>query len=118
MRQRLPSRRTSELISFQWRLPRGGDGGTVHVTFSREKFVDGTYGRIVEIFIDPSMKTNDLAQQARDAALLMSIALQHGATIEELAEGVGREEDIAHTPQSIVGAVLDQVLLYEREQKK
>lgn len=101
-RERLPNRRSTETSQFRHSMPRGGDGGVFTVSVGRNEV-----GEIREVFVEPPKKSNDNAHLVRDVALLISIALQHGATIRELQEGVGREEDEARTPQSVAGAVLD-----------
>lgn len=105
MRQKLPDRREADVLEFVHRLP-GGTAQPMTATIGR-----GADGRIAEIFIDPPKLSNDAANLARDVAMLISIALQHGVSAEELQLAVGRAED--GTPHSIAGSALD---LIAREQ--
>jgi hypothetical protein len=48
---------------------------------------------------------------AKDAALIISIALQHGATVEELHAGIGHSEvnhlgNMLELPHTIIGTIL------------
>jgi len=98
-RLRLADRRAADVIEFVHRLP-GGSAQPMTATIGR--FPDGG---IAEIFIDPPKLSNDAANLARDVAVLISIALQRGATIAEMRGAVGRAED--GTPHSIAGSALD-----------
>ena len=71
-RERLPDRRKAELVDFE----HGGRRWTACVG----RFEDG---RPAEIFIE-GPKDSPLLALARDAAILASIALQHGASLETL----------------------------------
>ena len=66
-RLRLPNRRPGETIGFEFR------GAAYTATFSR--FPDG---RLAELFIDAAKPSNDAADDARDAAVCLSLALQFG----------------------------------------
>ena len=74
----------------------------------------GTYsvypdGRAAEIFITvPKNPGSDTAAILRDAAILASIALQHGAPLETMRTALSREKDKI-TPASPIGAALDGV---------
>jgi len=93
-RIRLPNRRPAERIGFTFR------GLAYSVGFSR--LPDGSLG---EVFIDCSKGSSALADDARDAAVTLSIALQCGTPAQAIREAVTREADGA--PAGIVGAVLD-----------
>ena len=95
----LEARRPADVLEFVHRLP-GGSAQRLTATIGR--FEDG---RIAEIFIDPPKLSNDFANLARDVAVIISIALQHGVSIAELSHSIGRSED--GTPQSIAGSALD-----------
>src|SRR4051812_16438771 len=82
-RARLPNRRAHELVQFE------------HAGF---RYVAGlgrfTDGRIAEIFLNASAKTGTAADtQARDAAVVCSIALQHGADVETIRRALMRNGD-------------------------
>jgi hypothetical protein len=86
--------------------PLAGDGGATiryHVTIGQ--FKDGSAG---ETFIMPMAKAGKgsmLEAIARDAAILLSFALQHGASPDVLRRAMTRDEK--NQPQTFVGAVLD-----------
>jgi hypothetical protein len=61
-------------------------------------------GALAEIFLDAE-KSSPLTTIARDAAVCVSIALQHGVPAESIRSAVTRETDGA--PAGLVGAVLD-----------
>lgn len=65
-----------------------------------------------EVFISCNKVTTALDIAGRDIATLISIALQHGAGIAELAGAMTRDDKGA--PQGVAGAVLDAVLGEER----
>jgi hypothetical protein len=80
MRERLPDRRNAETVAFihnnrRWRA-----------CFSR--FSDGRLG---EVFLDAA-RESPIAEAARESALLASLALQHGCSVETLVHALdGRD---------------------------
>lgn len=64
-----------------------------------------TSDQVKEVFISCSKITTAMDIAARDTATLISIALQHGASIEELANAMTRDDQ--GEPQGIAGAALD-----------
>ncbi|WP_442755873.1 hypothetical protein ACNHKD_04245 [Methylocystis sp. JAN1] len=95
IRRRLPNRRASETIGFEFR------GAPYAVTFSR--FEDGDLG---EVFIDCQSKgATPLDCDAKDVAVALSLALQHGAPIAEIRAALTREAN--GQPVGVAGAVLD-----------
>ena len=80
-------------------------------------------GRIAEVFIDVPLwsgkSTGSLSTLvAKDVALIISIALQHGATVAELAEGMGRGEvnwmgRTAEMPHTMIGTILTALVTNE-----
>lgn len=93
-RNRLPDRRPHELISFEFR----GMAYTAGVG----RFEDGS---LAEIFLDCSKGSTPVANDARDVAVRLSIALQHRVPAEAIRAAVTREADGA--PSGVAGAVLD-----------
>lgn len=93
-RHRLPNRRAHEILEFQFR----GLAYTAGV---------GRYqnGDLAEIFLECSKGQSQLAADARDAAVTLSIALQFGVPTEAIRSAVTR--DSQGEPSGIVGAVLD-----------
>lgn len=95
-REALPNRRSAQTIDTCF-----GDTGYA-VSF-------GTFpdGRVSEVFIDCTKSASQAAAVGRDAAILLSLALQHGVTLQTLQHGVTR--DGAGVPLSIAGHALDVV---------
>jgi hypothetical protein len=93
-RQRLPNRRASESFIFEI------DGLRFTATVSR--FADG---RIGELFLNNHKSGNQSDTNARDAAIILSFALQYGADIDEIRKALCRNsKGRALGP---VGAALD-----------
>jgi len=65
-------------------------------------FDDGTVG---EVFVDARKTGGDVEAVARDAAGVISLALQHGAPIATIRRAITRNSN--GTPSSILGAVVD-----------
>jgi hypothetical protein len=96
MRRVLPQRRAAETFDMRfWNQP-----FTVTVGF----YADGTPG---EVFIGIGKSGTNLASVARDAAGLLSLALQHGTPIESIKLAVTRDGSGAAT--SILGAIIDAI---------
>jgi hypothetical protein len=72
-RQRLPNRRTSVTREF-W-----CDGFLYRATASR--FADG---RLAELFLDCGKAGSAVQTQAENAAVLVSLLLQHGVNLDEI----------------------------------
>jgi hypothetical protein len=79
-RRRLPNRRASESFTFEL------NGLRFTATVSR--FDDG---RIGELFLNNHKFGNQSDTNARDAAILLSFALQHGADIETIRRALCRD---------------------------
>lgn len=94
MRDRLPERRAHELLAMSFR----GRDYTVGIGRFRD-------GRLAEVFIDTAKAGTDAADDARDAAITLSFALQNGADAESIRSAVTR--DASGRPAGIIGAVLD-----------
>jgi hypothetical protein len=93
-RQRLPNRRAHEALRFQH------GGQRYHAGLGR--FSDG---RLAEIFLNSAKAGTDLATAARDAAIVCSLAFQHGATVEEVRCALSRNSD--GSASGPLGALLD-----------
>lgn len=65
-------------------------------------FDDGTPA---EVFISATKPGGDFHSLANDAAVVLSLALQHGVPLLTIRNAMAREEN--GRPQSIVGAVVD-----------
>jgi hypothetical protein len=79
-RERLPDRRSNESFSFEL------NGLRFTATVSR--FADG---RIGELFLNNHKFGNQSDTNARDAAILLSFALQHGADLETIRRALCRD---------------------------
>jgi hypothetical protein len=101
VRRRLHNRRSHELVSTEFR----GAPYTIGVG----RFEDGD---LAEIFIDSQAKgATPLNDDAKDAAVCLSIALQYGAPAHVIREAVTRTTDGAAV--GVIGHVLD--LMAEKE---
>lgn len=97
-RRILPQRRYCETFEFAW----GGLDRRYAVTLGF--YDDGDLG---EVFITGGKSGEQVEAVARDGAVLLSLALQHGTPLDAIASAITR--DSADVPSSIVGAVIDQL---------
>ena len=99
-RQRLPNRRQAETFAFEV--------AGLRYTCTVGRFPDGSIG---ELFLSKH-KSNSVADiNARDAAIVFSIAVQHGADVEVIRRALCRDaHGLASGP---LGAALD--LIAERQ---
>lgn len=99
-RERLPDRRQSE-TKLLWHT-----GKKWLLSISR--YDDG---RPAEVFVMPpnegGVGTSDIAAAARDACVVISIALQYGVPLGVLRDAVTRFDD--KRPCSIAGRILDEI---------
>jgi hypothetical protein len=79
-RQFLPNRRACESITFEV------DGLRYSATFTR--FADGG---LAEVFLNNHKAGNQSDTNARDAAIILSFALQHGADAEAIRRALCRD---------------------------
>jgi ribonucleoside-diphosphate reductase alpha chain len=93
-RERLPNRRASENFSFEL------DG--LRFTASVSRFADG---RISELFINNHKAGNQSDTNARDAAIIFSFAVQHGADADAIRRALCRDSN--GKPLSPIGTALD-----------
>jgi hypothetical protein len=96
VRRTLPQRRASQTFDLQF----WNQNFTVTAGF----FDDGTVG---EVFVDSRKTGGDVEAIARDAGVLLSLALQHGTPIESIKHAVTR--DGSGAPTSILGAIIDAI---------
>jgi hypothetical protein len=97
-RRTLPQRRSCETFEIAF----GGLARSHTVTLGY--YDDGTVG---EVFINGGKSGEQVEAIARDGAVLLSLALQYGAEIENIRSAITRDEQGA--PSSVVGAVIDQL---------
>jgi ribonucleoside-diphosphate reductase alpha chain len=81
-RERLPNRRPHELLDFE----HGGFRFTGGIGRNED-------GRLAEVFLNCSKVGTRVDVNARDAAIVASLALQHGATTDELRRALTRNGD-------------------------
>jgi hypothetical protein len=93
-RERLPDRRESEILEFKH------EGNRFTLGFSR--FHDG---RIAEIFLSSNRPGSVIQAIGRDAAIVTSLALQHGADLATIRRALTRDHDGG--PATLLGAALD-----------
>jgi hypothetical protein len=93
-RRRLQQRRRAETFDLLFR----NQITTVTAGF----YADDTLG---EVFIDGGKTGNDIESIARDAGVLLSLALQRGVFPETIRDAVTR--GASEEPASILGAVVD-----------
>jgi hypothetical protein len=79
-RRYLPNRRPCE--SFTFELDR------LRFTASVGRFPDG---RIGELFLNNHKSGNQVDTNARDSAIILSFALQHGADVDEIRKALCRD---------------------------
>ena len=96
VRERLPNRRASESFAFEL------EGLRFTATVSR--FADG---RVGEVFLTNHKSGNQTDTNARDAAIVLSIALQFGADIEAIRRALCR--DSQRRALCPLGAALDRL---------
>ncbi|KKL27275.1 hypothetical protein LCGC14_2386790, partial [marine sediment metagenome] len=91
-RARLPNRRDSELET----LVVDGQRFEVCVGFDPET------GRPREVFLNGGKEGSDFDAMLSDAATVISVALQHGVPLAELAKSVGRAPELSTAPGSFL----------------
>ena len=106
-RQRLPNRREQVTES----IAVGNAAYEVSVGFDPESQTPK------EVFLTGAKAGTDMAFILADAAVVISIALQHGVPVELFAEAVSRVPDTFEGPAtraaSVIGAALDLVARHE-----
>ena len=95
-RRTLPQRRASETFDLRF--------WNQNFTVTVGRYPDGTIG---EVFIDGGKTGQDIQSTARDAAVVLSLALQHGAPIEAIRHAVTRNG--SGEAASILGATVDRL---------
>jgi hypothetical protein len=93
-RVRLPNRRASETLELEYA------GLRYKVTVSR--FSNGS---LAECFVSNHKSGNASDVAARDVGILLSLLLQYGCPVEQIARAVSRNSD--GSASGVTGAVLD-----------
>ncbi len=114
-RQRLPNRRPSHTETLEV----AGQAFTATVGF------DPKTNRPCEVFLTAGKEGSLINAMLADAAVAISVALQHGVSAKALAKSIGRLPEIAVTPADLdqgppavlpaspIGAALDLVTTFE-----
>lgn len=97
-RSALPMRRRCETFEIAF----GGLKNSHVITVGY--YADGTPG---EVFITGGKSGEQVEAIARDGAILLSMALQHGVALDTIKHALTR--DSQDEPQSIVGVVVDRL---------
>lgn len=106
MRARLPARRGSTTVRVDY-ADVLGLSLKAHVTYSRNDA-----GRIAEVFISAGKPGSQAEAAYRDAALVVSMALQHGTPLEDVAAAMTRDE--AGRPAGPLGVIMDVLMKEDR----
>jgi hypothetical protein len=93
-RRRLPNRRGHEIIQFE-------HGGFIYIA-GIGRFEDR---RLAEVFLTAAKTGTAVEASARDAAIVASLALQHGVPLERLQHALTRNGD--GSPSSPLGRLVD-----------
>lgn len=96
MRELLPQRRPAATITFRH--------GYFDYTATVGYYPDG---RIGEVFLSAAKSGTALDIATRDSAILLSFALQHGATVEQIRTAMTR--DAQGRPEGAIGMLLDRI---------
>jgi hypothetical protein len=105
MRATLPHRRECETFE----LAHGGQNSVFQITIGRYGAEGGH--RVGEVFIAGSKSGTAFEAVARDGAILLSLALQHGVDLDIIKHAITREPD--GSASTIVGAVVDKLVEME-----
>lgn len=106
-REKLPARRSAMIFEFDHVTP---PGAVLHFVARVGLFPDG---RVGEVFIDGEKLTSTADIEAHDAAIVLSIALQHGATLGEIGAALLREQ--SGRPHGVLGSMVDELTRHMRE---
>lgn len=98
-RQLLPARRSSQTFKFEHVNP---SGHVFDYTATVGYYDDGRPG---EVFLSSSKLSTDQDISASEAAILLSFALQHGASFAAIRTAMIRGED--GKPHGVIGTLCD-----------
>lgn len=105
-RARLPGRHDGRTLAVRY-VDLSGLSLKAHVTYSTdEKSADS--GRVTEVFIVAGKPGSAAEAAMRDVGILLSLALQHGLTLEAVARSLTRGEK--DEPAGPLGIVVDALI--------
>ncbi len=97
-RERLPPRRASDVFEIEFR----------NLTYAVSYSIFPDSNRVAEVFIDaPAKGLTPINHDAKDVAVMISLALQYGAPMQAIRDAVTRESN--GSPIGVGGAVLDAI---------
>ncbi len=100
MRNVLPNRRPNETVSF--------DVGPIQYRATLGYYLDGDLNmRLGEVFLNAGKADSSTDIAAREAAIAVSFAVQHGCPIKTIAEAFPRRPD--GTPEGPMGTLFDKL---------
>jgi hypothetical protein len=99
-RESLPNRRVTVTREIQWPPDRGMTMIQVSIGFYED-------GRPSEVFVTGCKSGTDVQAVARDASIILSLALQHGVPIATIRKTITR--DHGDRAASLIGAVVDMI---------
>lgn len=102
IREKLPTRRAAETVRFIHRND--------YHDFGFSRFPDG---RVAEVFAYSHYGKGAHGEtEARDASIILSVALQHGTPLATIAHAITRDDKGAAA--GIIGAVVDAIMDLEK----
>lgn len=106
-RRQLPARRPQISVDLLF------NGNRFTVSFGG----DGASGELLEVFVSTwSQAGSSLQDAVRDAAIMISLAIQHGCSIDTMARALTRNHD--GQPASIIGAVVEAMATVQARQQE
>jgi|GEM_PF-1091315 len=101
-RQKMPDRRANETLTFEI------GGVTYHGSIGRAfDEASAAFGPPREVFLTAGKPGSAVDISARDAALCASIAIQSGASLDDLRDAVSRHAD--GRPEGPLGIIFDEI---------
>ena len=100
----LPQRRSTYTLDMR------DEAGRVDLTVAYSIFEPDSVPpphSVAEVFITSRKIGSSTEAIARDAAILMSLALQHGCALDTIRHALTRNQD--GSPQSLIGRVVDRI---------
>lgn len=97
MREHLPTRRSATSFEVV--------AGTTKVTMTVGFFPNG---KPAEVFVSNLKAGSQMEAVARDASVLLSIALQHGISLAEINKSL--TQDASGVPSSVIGAIVRELM--------
>lgn len=99
VRKTMPARRRSETFTMRF----GNMNALFAVTIGH--YADGSVG---EVFISGAKTGSEIEAVTRDGAILLSLAIQHGADLKIVQHALTREG--SGKASTIIGAVVDEII--------